>query len=119
MSPEKLELQRDIADTVRIVLDQREGRCRYERQPHLDMLFGWVRDEPRYRRFEILFDGEMGDHEDDLPTHRPAWRVRVWSQRKDGTPRKTPGEGRADELAWAAFLALKAYFDTPREPVDE
>lgn len=74
-------------------------------------LIQWVSDEPQFRRFEIFFHGEPLD---DEPPNCPAWRVRVWSQKPDGTPRKPPGEGFGDTLAFAAYRALDAYFNTPK-----
>ncbi len=90
---------------------------RMYRSATLQPLLDWVADEPAYRRFDVSFVGEPGPHEGDLI--RPAWVVRVWSQRKDGTPRKTPGQGTADTLAFAAYRALDAYFNTPHPKVEE
>lgn len=84
---------------------------RMYRSATLAPLIEWVSDEPSYRRFEVNFIGEPGPHEGDAI--RPAWQVRVWSQRIDGTPRKAPGVGVGDTLASAAYRALDAYFQTP------
>ncbi|HEY3498220.1 MAG TPA: hypothetical protein VGK73_26160 [Polyangiaceae bacterium] len=81
----------------------------FEKNPSLDALVDWVKDEPCYRRFEVIFDGDPGDHEDEAA--RPAWRVRVWSQKRDGTPRRPVGEGRSDCLQRAIHRALDYHYE--------